>query len=245
MVQEHINNCVNWIRDWFSLNGDENTKAIVGISGGKDSTAVAALCVKALEKDRVIGVLMPNGVQTDITDSYKVCEKLGIKHFEINIENAYNSLTEEITNKLNLEKTEQYKTNTPSRIRMTTLYGVAALIGNCRVANTSNLSELMVGYSTLWGDSVGDFAPLADFTSDFVMDICKELGFENSLSYKTPTDGMSGKPDEVNLGFTYKELNNYIINGKCDNHIIRKRVKDFSWKRKLINIPYYKVIVMD
>lgn len=112
---------VAWIKDYFAKNGDANTKALIGISGGKDSTVVAAACVAALGKDRVVGVMMPNGVQTDINDSKRVCEFLGIKNYEINIKGAYEALAQEITTKTAGEATAQFKTNTPSRLRMATL----------------------------------------------------------------------------------------------------------------------------
>ena len=145
-IKEEI---IAWVRNYFAQNGDANTKALIGISGGKDSTVSAAICVEALGKDRVVGVLMPNGVQNDIADSRRVCEYLGIKNYEININGAYQALSEEISTKTGGELTNQFKTNTPSRLRMTTLYSVAAIIGNCRISNNGNLSERLMGYFTL------------------------------------------------------------------------------------------------
>lgn len=203
---------VSWIKDWFA---DKNeAPAIIGISGGKDSTVCAALLVEALGKDRVIGVLMPNGEQKDISDSLKVCEVLGIKHFTANIGKAYEELTKEILAHTigSVDKSDApalYATNTPARLRMATLYGVAAIF-NGFVVNTCNLSEDYVGYSTKWGDAVGDFSLLNKLTKTEVVELGDELGLPSELVHKVPSDGMCGKSDEDNMGFTYEQLDRYI-----------------------------------
>ena len=201
--------CIEWTREWFKNNGDAETKAVIGISGGTDSTVTAAVCVAALGRERVVGVMMPNGEQKDISDSIKVCETLGIENYTINIGPAYEALTKAIcTGEVN----SLYSTNTPARIRMATLYGKAAEIGNARVANTCNLSEDYVGYSTKWGDATGDFSPLSKLTKTEVVAIGDALGLPYELTHKAPSDGMCGKTDEDNLGFTYDELDKYIRN---------------------------------
>lgn len=243
-VVEQTQNCIDWIRNWFSLNGDENTKAVIGISGGKDSSVVAALCVEALGKDRVIGVQMPNGVQSDIADSDAIIKHLGIKSYCINICNAYSGLTEQmriVSENGNEFPTYQYKTNTPARLRMVTLYGVAATIGNCRVANTCNLSEDIVSWSTYGGDAFGDFAPISHLTTEEVVAIGHYLGLPDNLVYKTPSDGMCGSTDEDKLGFTYKELNELIRKDKAGEHY-EKIVSMFNngkFKLENIRLPYY------
>jgi NAD+ synthase len=195
---------INWIKEYFDNNGPE-AKAIIGISGGKDSTIAAALCVKALGVDRVIGVLMPEGVQEDIEDSYRVCEYLGIQHYEINIDPACSGLFRSLMEQgVNIGMPVVY-TNVPARMRMTTLYAVAAAVGG-RVCNTSNRCEIYVGYSTKWGDGAGDFGPLREFTVDEVIAMGRELGLPEDLIVKPPADGLSGKTDEENLGFTYQEV---------------------------------------
>ena len=216
------NDCVQWIRDYFKDNLEG--KAILGISGGKDSTIAAALCVEALGKDRVVGVLMPQGIQNDIKDSHEVCECLGIYSLEVNIEEAYSGLVDNIAVALN-EKTKikegfrtvrgnnMIRTNAPARIRMATLYAVAALFPHSRVVNTCNRSEDYVGYSTKFGDAAGDFSPLGNLTVHEVLAIGDELGLPKHLVHKTPADGMCGKSDEDNLGFTYEELDDYLLNG--------------------------------
>lgn len=206
--------CIEWIRDWFDVNGP-GCNAVIGISGGKDSTVTAALCVEALGKDRVIGVLMPNGVQADIDDSRAVVEHLGIKNFTIDISGAVSSTLKELENK-GIEVTDQARINLPPRIRMTTLYAVSQC-HNGRVANTCNLSEDWVGYSTRYGDAAGDFSPLAHLTVAEVKAIGKLLKVPAFLVDKAPSDGLCGKTDEDNLGFTYAVLDRYIREGVIDD----------------------------
>lgn len=215
------NECVQWIRDWFEANG-KGCNAVVGISGGKDSSVVAALCVEALGRDRVIGVLMPKGVQADIDMAIKLVDHLNIKRFIINIENTFNALAE--TLKENLETfSEQTRTNLAPRIRMTTLYGISQSM-NGRVANTCNLSEDWVGYSTKYGDAAGDFSPLSNLTVTEVRAVGRELGLPDVLVDKVPTDGLCGKTDEDNLGFTYAVLDRYIRTGIIEDEKTREMI---------------------
>ena len=209
-VKVECQRIIDWIREWFETNG-ENCNVVIGISGGKDSTVIAALCKEALGADRVIGVLMPNGTQSDIEDAQEVIKLLGIRGITINIQNAVDELTKEIVVQ-GLPLTTQAKINLPPRIRMSTLYLISQIY-NGRVANTCNLSENIVGYSTRWGDSVGDFCPLADYTATEVVDIGKELGLPSYLVEKTPSDGLCGQTDEDNLGFTYETLDALIRYG--------------------------------
>ena len=207
------NDCINWIKEQFKDNPDG--KAIIGISGGKDSTIAAALCVEALGADRVIGVLMPQGAQKDINDSREVCEHLGIYHMEINIGYVCSHLCGLIDEEYDFDKccinNPMIKTNLPARIRMTTLYAVAALYPNSRVVNTCNYSEDFVGYSTKYGDAAGDFSPLGNLTVREVLQIGDDLGLPSYLVHKAPSDGMCGKTDEDNLGFTYEELDGFLL----------------------------------
>ena len=207
--------CIEWIRKFFEENGP-GCNAVVGISGGKDSSIVAALCVEALGKERVIGVLMPNGVQADIDMAQLLVNHLGIKHYVINVKDAVDG----VKNSLPFEASAQTLTNIPPRIRMTTLYAVAQS-HNGRVANTCNLSEDWVGYSTRYGDSVGDFSPLSHLTVTEVKAIGKQLGLPIELVEKVPSDGLSGKTDEDNLGFTYAVLDKYIRTGVCEDEKVK------------------------
>lgn len=215
---------IKWIQDWFKENGD-GCNAVIGISGGKDSTVTAALMVEALGKERVFGVLMPNGVQADIGDSKKVVEFLDIKNITVNIKDAVEAEKKNIIDALKTigkdALTEQTIINLPPRIRMTTLYAVSQTV-NGRVINTCNLSEDWVGYSTRYGDSAGDVSPLAKLTVDEVKQLGIELGLPRELVYKTPSDGLCGKTDEDNLGFTYATLDNYLRTGVCEDENIKK-----------------------
>ena len=205
------NQCVRWIQEFFRQNGPD-CNAIVGISGGKDSSVVAALCVEALGKDRVIGVLMPCGEQHDIDMAQLLVEHLGIRHYVINIHDA----VEAAKAAMPFELSAQSKTNLPPRIRMATLYAVAQS-HNGRVANTCNLSEDWVGYSTRYGDAAGDFSPCSHLTVQEVKAIGRELGLPEVLVEKVPIDGLCGKTDEENLGFRYAELDRYIRTGEIDD----------------------------
>ncbi|MBQ5310713.1 MAG: NAD(+) synthase [Oscillospiraceae bacterium] len=196
-----------WVRKYFEENASPDTKAIIGISGGKDSSVAAAVCVKALGKDRVVGVLMPQGVQSDIAFSELLVNTLGIKSYRVNIGQTVDTLMSEIATQV--EPSRQARVNTPARIRMATLYAIAAC-ENGRVINTCNLSEDYVGYSTKFGDSAGDVSPLSDLTVHEVIAIGDELGLPRELTHKVPIDGLSGLTDEDNLGFTYAVLDAYI-----------------------------------
>ena len=237
---------IQWIKDYFEKNGNSETKAIIGISGGKDSSVVAALCCAALGKERVIGVMMPNGVQSDIADSIKLCNFLGIKNYTVNIGSAYEALSKEIKTVTQTENTTpQFNTNTPSRLRMSTLYGIAALDGNARISCNGNYSERLAGYFTIWGDGAGDFAPLANLFVDEVVQLGLDLGLPEDLCVKAPADGMSGKTDEDNLGFTYAELKKVATGNEAEVEPdkvqkIKTKLKNLEFKRKLLNLPCFE-----
>ena len=205
--------CVAWIRDFFDKNG-AGCNAVLGISGGKDSSVTAALCVEALGADRVIGVLMPNGVQHDLDCSYDLVNHLGIKHYLVNIKDCYDGLVSAFPRELQMS--EVTRTKISPRLRMATVYAVSQSC-NGRVANTCNLSEDWVGYSTRYGDSVGDFSPLSRLTVQEVKEIGRVLRLPDHLVDKVPIDGLCGKTDEDNLGFTYAVLDRYIRTGEIDD----------------------------
>lgn len=215
---------------------------VIGISGGKDSTVVAKLLVDALGKDKVLGVLMPNGKQADINDSIRVCELLGINYHTVNIQGIYNSLLSAIhepdtsntkmivdpdkpnrwipnvrpedrkattENGFEFQVSPKSRTNIPPRIRMTVLYAIAQSIGY-RVCGTGNKSEHYIGWFTKWGDGACDFNPIAHLTCTQVMELGHYMGLPDDLVYKEPADGLTGKSDEDNFGFTYKELDTFL-----------------------------------
>lgn len=215
------NDIVKWIRDWFEENG-KGCKAVVGLSGGKDSSVVAALCVEALGKDRVFGVLMPNGEQFDIDVSHKLVEHLGIESVVINIKDAYDGVVAQLEQHFDAFE-GQAKVNLPPRLRMSALYAVSQTV-NGRVANTCNLSEDWVGYSTRFGDMAGDFSPLSNLTVQEVKAVGRECGLPPMFVDKVPIDGLCGLTDEDNLGFTYAVLDRYIREGVCEDEETRRLI---------------------
>ena len=230
------NDVVEWIRTWFAENGP-GCKAVVAISGGKDSSVVAALCCEALGKENVIGVLLPKGEQFEIDVSYALVEHLGIKHYVINIKDCFDGLVNQLNSQL--EKVEtQTITNLPPRLRMAATYAVSQSV-NGRVANTCNLSEDWVGYATRYGDGAGDFSPLSHLTVQEVKAIGRVLGLPSMFVDKTPIDGLQPKTDEENLGFTYAVLDRYIRTGEIDDPATKERID------RLHRINAFKLKYMD
>lgn len=225
------NECVAWIREFFENNG-KDCNAVVGISGGKDSSVAAALCVEALGRERVIGVLMPQGEQHDIDMAYMLVNHLGIKHYEINVKDAIEGVLKAMPPELDVSV--QSRVNLPPRIRMSVLYAVGQSL-NGRVVNTCNLSEDWVGYSTRYGDAAGDFSPMANLTVTEVKEIGRVLGLPDALVDKVPIDGLCGKTDEENLGFTYAELDVYIRTGKIDD-MAKKELIDRKHRLNLFKL---------
>lgn len=231
-----LNELTVWIRDWFEENG-RDCNAIVGISGGKDSSVAAALCVRALGVDRVIGVLMPNGEQSDIAMSRLLVEHLGIRNFVVNIHDGYQGLLGEVRRQLG-DVSRDTEINLAPRLRMATLYAVAQS-NNGRVANTCNLSEDWVGYSTRYGDSAGDFSPLSMLCVREVKALGRELGLPECLVEKVPIDGLCGQTDEEKLGFTYAALDAYIRDGVEPDAATKARID------RLYKLNRFKVRFMD
>ncbi|MFR2888760.1 MAG: NAD(+) synthase [Clostridium butyricum] len=236
-VKQETNKIIQWIKEYFYVNGGNG--AVIGISGGKDSTIVAKLLVEAIGKDRVFGVMMPNGKQKDLHDSMKVCEILEIKNTSVNIESAFEAITTAVGSGLS----EQALVNVPPRLRMTVLYAIAQTRGY-RVCGTSNSSEAYVGYCTKHGDMACDFNPILNYDTEEVIAIGDYIyGIEyntnmNSLRvevnkpeiyrliHKTPSDGLCGKTDEDNLGVTYEDINKVINTGTCENKFALKIIED-------------------
>lgn len=238
--------CVDWIKDYFKSTGGIN--AVVGISGGKDSTVVAALCVEAVGRDFVSGVMMPNGEQKDIRDSERVCDFLGIKSCRLNINSMYRSTLWQLRNNAGFEPTPQTEINIAPRLRMTMLYAFAQSLPSARVANTSNFDEGLVGYSTLWGDSVGDFAPLKNLHVSQVIEMGLDLGLPEELVKKAPSDGLTGKTDEEALGFSYTDVESMYLKYTDHNRNFTERERKafermemMRWKRSMVcGIPSFE-----
>lgn len=213
---------IDWIKLWFENNG-KDCNAVIGISGGLDSSTVAALCVEALGKDRVFGVLMPCGEQSDIDCSLNLVKHLDIEYCISNIFDAVKAIDDQMPS--HIEVSTQTRINLPARIRMCMLYAVSQSM-NGRVINTCNLSETYVGYDTRWGDSCGDMSPLADLTKTEVRMIAKELRLPNELVNKIPQDGLSGKSDEESFGFTYEVLDKYLREGIIDDVEVQQKIEE-------------------
>lgn len=239
---------IDWIKNYYKDNPEG--KAIIGISGGKDSTVAAALCVEALGADRVIGVMMPNDRQIDIKDSYEVCGHLGIQAYEINIGDTYSIISEDIAKEVfrgqanafnKIKANKMYATNTPARLRMTVLYSVAAFYPNSRVVNTCNRSEDYVGYSTKYGDAAGDFSPLGGLTVREILEIGDDLSLPYHLIHKAPSDGMCGKTDEDNFGFTYEQLDDYILETDAVPEDVVEKIKRMhnASRHKYLPMPMF------
>lgn len=246
--------CIQWIKNYFT-GPNEGCNAVIGISGGKDSTIAAALCVEALGADRVIGVMMPNGIQSDIQDARDVIEFLGIKSFEVNIKDAWCSIVSQIHNQnrfgtIEKQVPEQAKINLSPRLRMSTLFAVAQTM-NGRVCCTSNYSEYMIGYFTMFGDSCGHFAPLRNWTATEVIEIGKVLDLPNPWVVKPPSDGISGLSDEEAVGFTYEELdkrlrNTYMVSlYMLNDHPSSKMIRDSAFKRNPLPKVYDRRDIID
>ncbi len=219
-VKKAVDGCIAWIQDWFEKNG-KGCNVIIGISGGKDSSVTAALCCRALGKERVFGVLMPDGEQCDIDYSHDLCEYLDIENIVVDIHPAVAGVYEALGGRVDIS--EQTKINLPPRIRMTTLYAISQS-KNGRVANTCNLSEDWVGYSTRYGDSAGDFGPISRFTVAEIKEIGRYLGLPEKFIEKAPSDGLSGKTDEDKLGFTYAALDKYIREGIIEDEAVKAKI---------------------
>ena len=238
------NACVRWIYDWFHENG-KGCNAVVGISGGKDSTVVAALCARALGPEHVMGVMLPNGIQPDINDSKEAINFLCINGIEMDIspvigtmKSAMTALATErrIYTGMLPELTRQAEENLPPRIRMSALYMVAQSC-NGRVSNNCNYSENWIGYSTIYGDTAGDFSPISCFTVGEGIEIGRQLGIPEHLLIKPPADGLCGKTDEANLGFTYAVLDRYLRTGEIEDLKIKKMIDMRHEKNKFKHMP--------
>lgn len=200
-------------KKWATAHGTE--KWVIGISGGVDSSVTAALAAKIFGADNVIGILLPNGEQPDMSDSEALCHHIGIYYYRVSIGYAFADLLSKIKwyvlKQMGIDTpSADTITNMPPRLRMTALYAIAQSIPHTMVLNTCNLSESTAGYDTLWGDDAGSYAPIQGLTKTEVIDLGDWLGIPQNLTHKTPIDGLQPKTDEEKLGFAYADLDRYI-----------------------------------
>lgn len=234
--------CVEWIRNWFAANGP-SCSAVLGMSGGKDSTVAAALCTEALGPERVIGVAMPEDGQ-GLNDADEICRYLGIRYLCLPIGGICreaNALGALLPDGGFSRQTEQ---NIPPRVRMTMLYAVAQS-SNGMVANTCNLSEDYIGYATLFGDAAGSFAPLGKLVVREIRAIGDALGLPARWVHKTPDDGLPNScPDEEKFGFSYDTLDRYIRDGVCEDEAVRAKIDSMHrrnlFKTEILHIPAFE-----
>lgn len=221
-AEKKLDELIIEIREWFQKNGPQAT-AVLGISGGKDSTVAAAVLARALGKDRVLGVMMPCYVQDDIDDSRKIVEALGIRTLEVNIGRAYGAMLIHA----NIITSADAEVNLQPRLRMAALYLVAqSLPEGGRVINTCNRSEDYVGYATKYGDCAGDMSVLGNLLVSEILaigDIMPEIPAE--LVHKAPSDGLWGDTDEDRFGFTYAQLEDYIMEGTSGNAEVDAKIE--------------------
>ena len=256
-MKNKIENIVEEIRNYFNTTNGKT--AVIGISGGKDSTVAAALLVRALGKENVFGVLMPNGLTSesayqDLRDGERVCELLDIKYYVFNIHDAYFDILNKVENLLyhqvgkvdDANASQQTKINLAPRLRMTTLYAIAQSLDGGRVINTTNACEKFVGYGTLYGDTVGDFSIFGNIKVSEIYQIGDALGLSHDLVHKTPSDGLTGKSDEEVLGVSYDDIENYMnydgitvvdIETAKKFNIIKQLHEKSQFKRDIINLP--------
>lgn len=233
---------IHWVKVQMETIGAKN--AVVGISGGKDSAVVAGLMAKAIGKERVYGVMMPDGEQSDISYARELCDFLGIHQKELSIKgvtDAYWTLLREVEGEWCPEMSRQTKLNLPPRVRMTLLYALAQSL-DAVVINTSNLSEDWVGYATIYGDTAGAFSPLGQLTTEEVIALGRTLGLSEKFLVKAPSDGLTGKTDEEVLGFSYPLLNRYLREGICEDPVIKERIDRLHRQSrfKFLPIPMFE-----
>ena len=237
-AKEQIPGLLDWMRAQMRSCGGRT--AVVGISGGTDSSVIAAPCCAAYGKENDAGVLMPNGVQPDIDYSNGIVDFLGIRHYVFNIQGGTDGILDEMA-RVGIDASRQTKVNLPSRIRMATLYAIAQSVDGGIVINTSNLSEDWVGYCTIYGDSAGAFSPIGMYTTEEVIAIGYELGLPERFLIKPPSDGLTGLTDEDNLGFTYHAVNEYVRRGVVEPAIKEQIDRRHALSRfKFQTLPLYQ-----
>lgn len=246
-VKRETDNVIKFIKDYFKENNLKG--AVIGISGGKDSAVVAALLTKALGKENVLGVTMPcHSNKEDKSDAKLISDYYGFELVNMDITSTFDALKKEADKlgKFNSDETKNSDINAKPRLRMTTLYYLAALYTSIKkkpyiVAGTSNKCELYVGYFTKGGDSVHDISPIADFTVEEVIKIGEYLKVPEKVLYKAPSDGLSNQTDEDKIGVKYSDIADYMEDKNKVDETTRKKIEKLHNNNlHKFNIPTYK-----
>ena len=242
-LYKHVENAIKWIKGYVENSGAKGV--VVGNSGGKDSAVVIAMATKALGCDRVLAVSMPcYSLDSDVEDAELVASTFGVKMLNIDLNNTFDVYEKMINSVLNSELTmelnDESKVNSKPRLRMTTLYSIAQTM-NYLVIGTGNLCEIMVGYTTKWGDNSCDFNPIGNFTVEEVLEIGKYLGVPENILLKSPADGLGFQTDEEKMGIKYKQISEMIETGNTDE-IAKERIINMynKSKHKRTLPPIYK-----
>lgn len=235
-VEEALGEIERHWREWAKATGAK--RWVVGVSGGVDSTVVLSLACRFFGPENVIGVMLPKGVQMDIGDSERIIDHTGATPLLIDIGESTRLILANLHWR-NYEVTDAARINLPPRIRLAALYAVAQTVGGM-VLNTSNLSEDMLGYATLWGDTCGSYAPIQALTKTEVMAVADAIGVPHDLGHKTPADGLQDKSDEERLGLTYADVDRFIRTGEASADVREKSLRLYRanrFKLEMIRLP--------
>ncbi len=207
---------VTWIRNLVESSG---VKGIVfGNSGGKDSALAGILCKAACEN--TVGIIMPcaskRNYGEDADDGRTLAEQYGIETRVVDLTGVRERELEALKGVAELN--DAALTNIAPRLRMTTLYTIAAAEGRL-VAGTGNRSEIYMGYFTKWGDGASDFNPIADLTATEVFDFLRWLKAPAHIVEKAPSAGLfEGQTDETEMGVTYRAIDTFLQEGTANEN---------------------------
>ncbi|WP_198304457.1 NAD+ synthase [Arcobacter vandammei] len=218
---------IDFLKDEVEKTGHKNV--VLGLSGGLDSAIVAVLCKEAFPNN-LHCVLMPSqfSSKASVDDALKLCEKFDIKHEIISIEPMLNAYIDNIKND-NLRVG-----NLSSRLRMTVLFDISAK-NRALVVGTSNKSELLLGYGTIFGDLACALNPIGNLYKSDLFDFARFLGVNSEIIDKKPSaDLWEGQSDEADLGYSYKELDT-LLKAMIDEKKSKETLLEIGFDEEFIN----------